>query len=184
MVCPKRRPFVIASPCTGNMWACSGFHYPGDPRPLTHSPVSDKNALAVLIRNSFRKAIAGGRPTWLRTSLGVNKSWFVPCSPDGGDLRNRGYELAFQHIGVVRVTQHCPILGPVDAGDKDRVHVTVSSLVGKRYPRSVMVFRVLFEGAQPSCVLPVYRVFSQKDSAFSARELERNAGSGYRCAGV
>ena len=125
--------------------------------------------------------VIGVGTAWLGTGLRVNKSWFDPRPPNGGGPRNRSCELAFQNLGIIRIAQQCPILGPVDTGDEHWIDVTVPSLAGKLYPRTAMFFRVLFKGAQPPGVFPVDPVLSEKDSSSPSRELER---SGFRHARV
>lgn len=177
------------APSAEFMWTRGGLYDPRDPQPLAHSIVPDKDALVVLIRNGHRIAVARGgrrgRVPQLGTMIRINQSRFVPCSPAGGP-RNRSGELAAQVIVVIafRITQHGEIPGPVDAGDKDWIDVTVSRLVGERHPGVVMFLCIFFEGARPLYVFSIRRILSQKGGALFCREPERSAGGRSHRSGV
>jgi len=163
-----------------------------DPQPFAHGIVSDEDALIALIRNGLRIIVArgrrvrglcgGGGETRLGTAVCVNKSCCVPCPPSGveGIPRSRSYELGSQVV-VIRIRYHREVPGPVDTGDKDRIDVvTVSSHTGKLYPRVVVFYCILLEGARSLNVFPEGLVVSYKGSASFSREPERDAATGFR----
>jgi len=109
----------------------------------------------------------------LGTTVRVNKSRCAPCPPNGGRgiPESRSYEIGSQVVVVViRVGQHRKVPGPVDTGDNDWIDVvTVSSLAGERYPRVVMLFHIIFEGAHSLNVFSLSLALRHKGSALSPR---------------
>jgi hypothetical protein len=65
-----------------------------------------------------------------------------------GAPRDRSRELTSQVVVIVGITQHRKIFGPVYASDKDGIDVTVPYPTGEFYPRGVMFFGIIFEGAR------------------------------------
>ena len=115
------------------------------------------------------------------TTVRVNESCCVPCTPSGGGgiPRDRSYELGSQVIVVIviRITHHREIPSPVDTGDENWIDITVSIRAGKLYPRGVVLFYILFGGTLWLNVFPVSRILGQKGGALSSRELERDTAA-------